>query len=145
VKSEGKFISDGQLYPNKLPNNFYGCPVKTSVLYCGTAEVPYVIASCKLRNFTAIIQFKHKNDRFSSEAIHELFQDLLFGLSIGVTAGIPLVVEATSFESKYIWQVLCSTPLPRLLVVSGIFSASLCGNGPCSCRRVVFVHLFSWR
>jgi hypothetical protein len=133
LDGEGRFMSDRLLYPNKFPNNFHGCPLKISVPHYGILEVPYVIAFCKFHNLTAVIQFKHENDRFPSEAIRESLEDLLFGLSEGVIGGIPLIMEATQFgepslpyfESKYIWYVPCSRPLPRLLAISRIFSVSL--------------------
>jgi hypothetical protein len=133
LEREGKFINDGQLFPNKLPNDFRGCPFKISVPHSATPEVPYINAFSKRHNITAITQFKHENDWLISEAIREALEDLLLDLSEAVIGGTPLVIEATQFgepsfpyfESNYIWYVPCSRPLPRLLAVSGIFSVCL--------------------
>lgn len=127
----GEFLSSELLFPNKIPKNFKGCPIKAVTPYYKTFEARYLPEFLKGLNFTIEIESKYWEIYVDLEvAIRTAMEDVLLGRAEVAFGAIPLFKDAADladpsfayYESKYQWYVPCAKPFSRLEAISRIFS-----------------------
>ncbi|PNF40503.1 hypothetical protein B7P43_G08155 [Cryptotermes secundus] len=123
---------NGDLFQNKVPKNFQGCPLR--VLNTGGSDDIAPIDNI-LRNFNfTLVKGKRSNMPISKhEEISLALFRIMFGEADILYGGIPLIYDIAKvvdvtvpfFETKLAWYVPCGKPYSRIQRISQIFSMYL--------------------
>ncbi|KAJ9597938.1 hypothetical protein L9F63_011225 [Diploptera punctata] len=127
------FVYEENLFPDKIPKHFHGCPINVSVGNNSTEEHNIGESVFKSLNLkvTYLSADPDVTDRF--ERIRMAMQYLVFGNSEIAMGGIPLVVDITMFadhlfpyfDLQYKWFVPCGKLQSRIDTPLRIFSTSV--------------------
>lgn len=130
LEAEGRIINDGTLFPNKIPINAHGCPIKVSFPFNDRNDVRYVTDYLRSLNFTVMGHYKHLLHGNGSDYIQPSAQDLASGQT-EIVVGIPLQMGVNEIgdnsfpysEEIWAWYVPCARPVSRILRLFHIFSS----------------------
>ena len=133
MEGEGKFVSEGLLYPCKIPSNFHGCTVNLSTFWMGVNEEElfsqYFLSHNITKNHVSDIPYN-----VTRLEIFEIFMQNLWvresDMAFGWLALEPKEVYKAEYTFPYFplqfnWFVPCPKPLSRLQKVSHIFSPTV--------------------
>jgi hypothetical protein len=122
----------GELFQNKVPKNFQGCPLR--VLNTKSSDdIAPIDNMLRNLNFTLV----KKNDRKLFVPVNEQISSALLRIMFGeadiLYGGIPLILDIARaadvtvpfFETKIAWYVPCGKPYSRIQRISQIFSTFL--------------------
>jgi hypothetical protein len=123
---------NGELFQNKVPKNFQGCPLR--VLNTDASDDIAPIDDI-LRNFNFTLVKKNRRTKITSnhEKIRSALLRIMFGEADILYGGIPLILDIAKaadvtvpfFETKLAWYVPCGKPYSRIQRISQIFSMYL--------------------
>jgi hypothetical protein len=133
LKSNAMLTEDRDLFPNKVPKNFHGCPIRASIPNSYAAERNYISGFLTRFNFTADLRAKYEYDGPLYDRIKSSVEDIVFGTSEIAFGGLPLLKDIADladpsfayYEIVYTWYVPCARPLSRFQAIRKIFSVSL--------------------
>jgi hypothetical protein len=125
-------VDTKNLFVNKSPKNFHGCPIRASVPDRDMPEINYTKEFSNRFNYTLDLQIKPKSDGHIYDRIRSSVMDVVFGSSEMVFGGMPLLIEIANlaspsvpfYEVVYAWYVPCARTRSRLQAVSKIFQVS---------------------
>jgi uncharacterized protein YqgQ len=133
MEGEGKLIAKEELFTNKIPKKFNGCPMTVSIPFKELSEVMHFLRySLQVFNFTIHYRANHSDDANSYDRARNMIQDVVFGFS-EIAYGIALQEDIVTFlepsypinDHRYMWYVPCAKPFDRIQRISGIFSISV--------------------
>ena len=133
LEEEGKFVTEGSLYPSKIPSNFYGCTVNLTSLLRDDSEDEFYSQYFLTHNITVNYVNNFPEDTPDVEKFLTILQSLWNRESEMIFGGLPLLADETTeaehsfpyFTLKLNWFVPCPKPLSRLQKISHIFSPSV--------------------
>jgi hypothetical protein len=132
VGSTGE-LRDGQnIFTNKIPRKFNGCPMNVSINFKEDSELQFLRNSLDVFDFTVHYRANHADNANIYDRANKVVNDVIFGLS-EIGYGVPLQEEVVGFldssfpfsDFRYIWYVPCAKPYDRIQRISGIFSTSV--------------------
>jgi hypothetical protein len=131
-KQNDKRTANGELFQDKVPKNFQGCPLR---IFNTRRSDDIAPIDGILRNFNFTLVKKNGQNSFAPihEQIRSALLRVMFGEADILYGGIPLILDIASvvdvtvpfFETKLAWYVPCGEPYSRIQRVSQIFATHL--------------------
>jgi hypothetical protein len=133
LENNAMITADRDLFPNKVPRNFHGCPIIASIPNHYATEKYHISGFLTRFNFTVHLEAKDNHDRPLYDRIKSAAEDVAFGSSEIAFGGMPLIKDISNladpsfpyYEILYTWYVPCARSLSRFQAIRKIFSLSL--------------------
>lgn len=132
-ESNAMLAGHRDLFPNKVPKNFHGCPITASLPHDYAPERYHISNFLVHFNFTVDLRVKDERDGSVYDRVKSSVDDLTFGSSEIAFGGIPLLKGIANFadhsfpyyEILYTWYVPCARPLSRLEAIRKVFTVTV--------------------
>ena len=133
MEDEGKFVTEGSIYPSKIPSNFHGCAMNLSAFMKSGFEdefySQYFLTHNIARNYVnGLPDFFPSFEKLviGVQSLQDRESDMLFG---GLALLGEEIINAEHsfplFPVRGSWFVPCPKPLSRLQKISHIFTPSV--------------------
>jgi hypothetical protein len=132
VESTGELRNCQNIFTDKIPRKFNGCPMNVSINFKEDSELQFLRNSLDVFGFTVRYQANHVDNANIYDRANKVVNDVIFGYS-EIGYGVPLQEEVVGFldssfpfsDFRYMWYVPCAKPYDRIQRISGIFSTSV--------------------
>jgi hypothetical protein len=132
VGDTGELRKGDNIFTNKIPTKFNGCPMNVSINFKEDSELQFLRNSLDVFDITVHFQGNHADNANIYDRANKVVNDVIFGYS-EIGYGVPLQEEVVGFldssfpfsDFRYMWYVPCAKPFDRIQRISGIFSTSL--------------------